>query len=159
MDDDQIKSPEQKESLLKKLDFDQPKIDPRLIAGLILIILAGIGTGFGISRLTGGTSTEGQRQQLAEDTSGIKVKVGETYGETSDLFTDEAQGVLELNINDGEGTHKLIREGGESQTAYLTSSLIDLDLFIGREVKVWGETYAAQKVGWLMDVGAVKVLK
>ena len=45
---------------------------------------------------------------------------------------------------DGEGTHKLIRDGGPSKTAYLTSSVIDLDQFVGKKVKIWGETRAAQ---------------
>ncbi len=145
---------------IKKLNFDQvKKIDPKLIIGFFLIILAGVGTGFGISKLIPISSQEGYQQQLDQENGKIKVKVGETYGEKDDLFTDEAQGVLEANLSEGEGTHKLVREGGESQIAYLTSSLVDLDLFIGREVKVWGETFAAQKVGWLMDVGAVKVLK
>jgi len=66
--------------------------------------------------------------------------------------------VIEKNGFDGEGTHKLLREGGESQTAYLTSSVLDLDLFVGHKVEIWGETFAAQKAGWLLDVGAVKVL-
>jgi hypothetical protein len=37
--------------------------------------------------------------------------------------------------------------------------LVDLDRFVNHKVTVWGETFAAQKVGWLMDVGAVKVLE
>ena len=78
-----------------------------------------------------------------------------------EVFRDTAVGIIE--INDGsltdEGTHKLIREGGESQTAYLTSSVLDLGKFIGRKVKVWGETFAAQKAGWLMDIGKVEILE
>ncbi len=68
-------------------------------------------------------------------------------------------GTLEKGGIDGEGTHKLIREGGESQTAYLTSSIIDLDPLVGKKVQVWGETFKGQKAGWLMDVGRVKVLE
>ncbi len=74
-------------------------------------------------------------------------------------FKDTAAGVIEKGGIDGEGTHKLIREGGPSQTAYLTSSVIDLDEFVGKKVQVWGETFSGQKAGWLMDVGRVKVIE
>lgn len=57
-----------------------------------------------------------------------------------------------------EGSHKLLRTGGNSQTVYLTSSVTDLDKFNGMEVKVWGETQAGNKVGWLMDVGRVEIV-
>lgn len=137
-------------------------IDIRLILLFAGITLLGLGSGFGLSRLqvsgnegsagTGQTGTAGQA-------SGKSVKVGQTYGNQSEQFTDEAIGVIQKNSEEGEGTHKLVREGGESQTAYLTSSLVDLNRFVNRKVKVWGETFAAQKVGWLMDVGAVKVLE
>lgn len=145
---------------VNNLDFDQPKLNPKLIIGLVLIILAGTGTGFGLSRLPAFSRPSTSSKELSFNANGeVQIRKGETYGEIDDLFTDEATGVIEENIDQGEGTHKLIREGGESQTAYLTSSLVDLDLFIGRKVKVWGETFAAQQVGWLMDVGAVKVLE
>ena len=53
----------------------------------------------------------------------------------------------------------LLREGGESQTAYLTSSVLDLDMFIGRKVQVWGQTFDSTNVAWLMDIGKIKVLE
>jgi hypothetical protein len=59
---------------------------------------------------------------------------------------------------DGEGQFHLVRPGGDSQNVYLTSSTVDLSEFIGRKVTIWGQTQKAQKVGWLMDVGGVKVL-
>jgi hypothetical protein len=52
-----------------------------------------------------------------------------------------------------------VREGGPSQTAYLVSSVIDLDSYAGKKVKVWGETFAAKKVSWLMDVGKIEILE
>lgn len=75
-------------------------------------------------------------------------------------FRDTASGKLEANgaSDASEGSHKLIRPGGPSQTAYLTSSVIDLDQFVGKCLQVWGETFAAQKAGWLMDVGRAKIL-
>lgn len=77
-------------------------------------------------------------------------------------FRDKAVGVIEKNdINDkyAQGTHKLVREGGPSQTAYLVSSVVDLNLYLGKKVEVWGETFASTQVGWLMDVGKVNILE
>jgi hypothetical protein len=73
-------------------------------------------------------------------------------------FKDESTGVIEKGGLDGEGTHKLIREGGPSQTAYLTSSIIDLDEYVGKKVNIWAQTMDAQKVSWLMDVGRIEII-
>ncbi|MDO8429639.1 MAG: hypothetical protein Q7S88_03345 [Candidatus Daviesbacteria bacterium] len=53
-----------------------------------------------------------------------------------------------------EGTHLLIREAGNPVA--LTSSVIDLSEYEGKDVKVFGETQKALKEGWLMDVGKVE---
>lgn len=74
-------------------------------------------------------------------------------------FKDAADGVIEKDGVDGEGTHKLIREGGPSQTASIVSSVIDLDAYIGKKVKIWGQTMAAKKANWLMDVGKIEILE
>ena len=57
-----------------------------------------------------------------------------------------------------EGTHHLVREGGETHYVFLTSSVINLDPLVGKKVQVWGETIAARNAPWLMDVGRVKTL-
>ena len=72
-------------------------------------------------------------------------------------FKDWAEGTLEKGSVDGEGTHKLIREGGPSQTAALVSSVLDLDEYVGKKVKVWGQTYPPKKAGWFMDVGKIEI--
>lgn len=119
-----------------------------LVGGLILVILAGIGSGYLlVSKKAGGI--QGSQVQKG-------MEVGSTDAAT---FKDRATGILEKGGIEGEGSHKLLREGGPSQTAYLTSSVIDLDQFIGHKVEVWGETFKGQKAGWLMDVGKVKVLE
>jgi hypothetical protein len=64
--------------------------------------------------------------------------------------------VKEGGIED-EGQYHLVRPGGDSQNVYMTSSSVDLAQFIGKKVKVWGQTQAAKKAGWLMDVGRVQV--
>jgi len=73
-------------------------------------------------------------------------------------FTDEAEGLLKEGGVDGEGAFHLERPGGDSQNVYLTSSVIDLSVYVGKKVKVWGETNAAKKAGWLMDVGRLQIL-
>jgi hypothetical protein len=93
---------------------------------------------------------------VAED----KIVKGAEFGEKDEsVFKDTALGTLEAGGIDGEGTHKLIREGGPSQTVYLTSSVLDLQQFVGRKIQIWGETMKAQKAAWLMDVGRVKILE
>jgi hypothetical protein len=86
------------------------------------------------------------------------VKVGDVFGSADEkAFNTTATGVLDKGGMNGEGTHKLVRPGGVSQTVYLTSSVIDLDSLVGHQVTIWGETFKGQKAGWLMDVGRVKV--
>jgi len=136
------------------------KINWKLVGAGMLVVFLGALSGFGLSLLTAGKSGTAEEEVSTESIGGRKVKAGEVYGSESDLFKDEATGVIEANgIEGGEGTHKLVREGGESQTAYLTSSVVDLDLFVGYKVEVWGETFAAQKAGWFLDVGRIKVLE
>lgn len=118
----------------------------RKIIGIvyIILILLGVGTGYLLSRSTGGSTAVIKTEKI----------VGSTDTKT---FKDSAVGTIEKGGLDGEGTHKLIREGGPSQTAYLISSVVDLDEFEGKKVKVWGQTIAAKKVSWLMDVGKVEL--
>ncbi len=127
----------------------------RNVVGIVYVVLIilGIGTGYLLStnrNLIGGGPG-------GPSTSGKTVNV--TGSTDTKTFKDSAEGTLEKGGINGEGTHKLIREGGESQTAYLVSSFVDLDGFVGKKVKVWGETFAAKKAAWLMDVGKVEILE
>ncbi len=72
-------------------------------------------------------------------------------------FKDMAEGILREGGIDSEGTYHLERPGGESQNVYLTSTTVDLSPYVGKKVKVWGQTYAGDKAGWLMDVGLVEL--
>lgn len=121
-----------------------------LFLGAALIILAGAATGYLLSQ-----------KRIAfpkgEFIKGLPKRV--VGSKDTSVFKDQAVGTVEKGGIDSEGTHKLIREGGPSQTAYLTSSVLDLDQFVGKKVRVWGETFAAQKASWLMDVGRVEVLE
>jgi hypothetical protein len=91
--------------------------------------------------------------------AGDVINNGDVFGIKDDqTFKDSAEGYLAAGGADGEGSHSLLREGGVSQTVYLTSSITDLDKLVGMQVKVWGETFKGQKAGWLMDVGRVQVI-
>lgn len=127
-----------------------------LTTGLLFVLVAiiGIASGGLVKNFTTQSASLGEVNQP----TGGSIKVGEVFGSDSEsLFPDSAVGVLEKGGIDGEGTHHLLRPGGVSQTIYLTSSVIDLDEFEGHKITVWGETFEAQKAGWLMDVGRVKV--
>lgn len=129
--------------------FNRQKTGILFIAGMI--ILAGILTGYKLAQKNQGLPA------VSESGKPKFVKSQKIIGSTSREFKDSAEGVIEKGGIDGEGTHKLQRSGGESQTAYLTSSVLDLDQFVGKKVRVWGETNKAQKAGWLMDVGRVEL--
>jgi len=145
-------------NFLKQVQFGGNFVQEVLLPALVIlvVILAGAGTGWVLSkRKTGGVSKDGV-------TAAPGAKIGEggkEVGIAQKNFRDTAEGVLEQGGIDGEGSHHLVREGGESQNVYLTSSVVDLGQFVGKKVQVWGETFAAEKAGWLMDVGRVKVLE
>lgn len=125
-------------------------IVPSLV--IVAVMLAGVVTGAFLSNRV----KVGQKSEIAAP--GAEVKSGEVGIEDPQTFRDSTEGVLEAGGIDGEGTHHLVRDGGPSQYAYLTSSVVDLDQFVGKRVQVWGQTFSGQKAGWLMDVGRVKIL-
>ncbi|NMC36499.1 hypothetical protein GYA49_05645 [Candidatus Beckwithbacteria bacterium] len=134
-----------------------------IIVLVLVVLLLGAGTGYGLAVFTGGSvGSSGLRNEpgLQREVSKDEITVGTKVGVADErTFKDTAEGTLEKGGVDGEGSHHLVRPGGDSQTIYMTSSVIDLDQFVGRTVKVWGETFSAQKAGWLMDVGKLEVVK
>ncbi len=137
-----------------------PKSNIVTVIIFLVAAIAGFYSGATLKTSTGGkmigsTSVPGNIQA---DIPVAGVKVGDVYGSADEKnFKDSATGVIDKGGFNGEGTHKLVRPGGITQTAYLTSSVIDLDTLVGHQVTIWGETFKGQKVGWLMDVGRVKV--
>lgn len=129
----------------------------------IVAVIAGVGTGYGGYKLSSQSASSiklGKQDELERVATSDQIQVGDVFGvQDEETFSDPAQGYLEAGGINGEGTHKLLRPGGESQTVYLTSSITDLDQFVGMEVKIMGETFKGQKAGWLMDVGRVEVLE
>jgi len=140
---------EEEQTMTKK-----PKKTLLIVAAILIIGLGSMAGWFLSSRKTPlPPLKEGEIAQ--ED-----IKKGQTFGrKDTKNFPDSVIGVIKEGGIDGEGTHHLERIGGPSQTVYLTSSVLSLEQFIDREVKIWGETFAAQKAGWLMDVGKLEVLK
>ncbi len=127
----------------------------------IILTVFGSLAGFGLAKfkLSRQPSTQ-TAQQTNLPPSKEAIKPGQIFGSNDQkTFKDHAIGVLRRGGIDGEGSHHLVRPGGPSKNVYLTSSVVDLDLFEGDKVEVWGETFGAKKAGWLMDVGRVKVLE
>lgn len=122
---------------------------------LLVVAVLGVGTGYGLSLFTQKT---GERiPLLPQENSAAKGKI---FGsDDTNTFKDTAEGTLKEGGVEGEGQYHLVRSGGESQNVYLTSSLVDLSQFVGKKIKVWGETQEAQNAGWLMDVGRVEIIE
>ena len=126
-----------------------------LSAGVVVvIILLGLGTGWVLSGRSGGLS--GLNVSMSPGAGGSTKEAGFADEKT---FKDTAEGTLVEGGISGEGTHHLERSGGISQNVYLTSTVINLQDFVGKKVQVWGETTSGRKAGWLMDVGKVKVIE
>lgn len=135
----------------------QPAVSYKTI-GLIafIMIVAGSLAGLGLSKVIKRTPSQVAGAAATPQIVKTDTEVGSTDTTT---FGDSASGTLEKGGLNGEGTHKLIRQGGPSQTVYLISSIVDLDEYFGRNVEVFGQTLKAQKAGWLMDVGRIKLVK
>lgn len=127
----------------------------RMISILLVVVLLGIGSGYVVANSGGkiGLKTPGTTADKNSVTKGTVVGSDDTK-----TFNDSTEGVLKEGGIEGEGQYHLVRPGGDSQNVYLTSSNVDLSLFIDRKIKVWGQTNTAQTAGWLMDVGKVEVL-
>ncbi len=123
-----------------------------LILAVALVVLGGVSTGYALAQNKGVVDTivpgGGTLGEDVEKTVGM-LEEGVKY--------DEAEGKLVEGGIEGEGSHHLERDGGPDQFVYLTSSLVDLDAYVGQTVHVWGITNAGQKAGWLMDVAKLEV--
>jgi hypothetical protein len=139
-----------KPTFIKNVSKTPKKDNLTMIIVAILVVLAGVGTGWFLSG-----STKGKTQEVAP---GAKQTATEAGSEDEETFRDMAEGLLEEGGINGEGTHHLKRDGDTGQFVYLTSTVIDLQSFVGKKVKVWGETVTGKKAGWLMDVGKLKVI-
>ena len=125
------------------------------LALFLILAVLGVATGYVVAATTGSSIIPlgpGTKQS-------VNTAKGKIFGSKDEkTFKDNAEGTLKVGGIEGEGAYHLERPGGESQNVYLTSSIMDLSAFVGKKVKVWGETFAAEKAGWLMDVGRLQVL-
>ncbi len=133
-----------------KPPFNLPSVLPVWLAIGFLAVAGLVGgfAGWGLSGKVASKSDTPSQSVETSKSSGIK---------NSKSFPDTATGILKEGGIDGEGSYHLERPGGKSQNVYLTSSIVDLSKFVGKKVKVQGETFEAQTAGWLMDVGFVEL--
>lgn len=152
MEDAKVNSKNANPSVMHSFKDNKAGIAPmKVLIVLIIVFALGSGTGY----LLSGSSKATKNVPLnSKDGSSGKI-----YGsDDTETFKDIAEGKLEEGGIDGEGQFHLVRAGGDSQNVYMTSSTVDLSQFVGKKIKVWGQTQTAQSAGWLMDVGRVEVL-
>ena len=131
---------------------------PKLLGVFIVVIILGIGSGYLLSKNIGGSSSSNSTGLTGQNSADIKK--GATFGSNdTNTFKDTVEGTLANGGIQNEGQFHLVRPGGDSQNVYVTSSSVDLSKFVGKKIKVWGQTQTAQHAGWLMDVGKVEVLE
>lgn len=139
-------------SPMKKMDTK--KFNAVFAVAAMVAIVLGVGTGYYL------THKPASAKSSAEATQDVKAKTTANDESISKVFTDEpVEGVLRAGGIDGEGTHHLERGAGSDKDIYLLSTVIDLDGFVGKKVRIWGQTLSGQEAAWLMDVGKVKVLE
>jgi len=146
--------PKQPVKLVKDIYKKDPKQTVGYVLGTLFVILAGVGTGYMLSGKNSGPGVPSEKSA-----PGAKETATEAGLDDESTFRDVEEGVLQEGGIDGEGTHYLDRDLGEEKYVYLTSTVIDLQSFVGKKVKIWGETNTGQKAGYLMDVGKIKVIE
>ena len=124
-----------------------------LLTVIIISIIFGIVTGFILS----------SKNKPGLTSAGLGAPAAKNAQSDTRTFKDFAEGVIKAKPESSdpgeytEGTHSLIRQG--AVPVALTSSVVDLSVYEGKKVKVFGETQKALKEGWLMDVGKVEEIK
>jgi len=150
---------DQKKSLIRSLESDEKEEKNKakkvsffyFFSYLGLAIFLGILTGFLLTKIPFKIGPKEKKEiKKEEKAAGVVDKK---------IFKDKAEGILKEGGIDGEGNFHLERPGGPSQNVYLTSSTVDLSSYVGKKVRVYGQTFAGQKAGWLMDVGYIEVLE
>lgn len=146
------------QNIIRPLENDnnssQKKFPVTIVVIALVMVILGVLTGFGLSKISPKEKV-GTVENKVENNKENKQNAGVLDKKT---FPDNVEGIMREGGIDGEGQFHLERPGGITQNAYLTSSTVDLSEFIGKKVRVWGQTNKGQKAGWLMDVGYVEVL-
>lgn len=147
---------------MNTLSASRSKTVPTRLIAVTLAVVAGLAGGyfFAQNRLSQADATGSGSILTQNPANASAIKVGDVFGSPDEKsFRDQATGVIQPGGVEGEGSHHLERGADKSQWVYLTSSVVDLDLFVTHEVELWGETFQGKKAGWLMDVGRLKVVK
>jgi hypothetical protein len=147
--------------LIHDLSIEESHQDMSMKKAFILFgifIFAGVISGFVLNFVTSGLSTS--KQSANSKPIGAEDVVQSEGIADKKTFKDSAEGkLLDGGAESGEGSFHLERPGGDDQTVYLTSSTVDMAKFVGKKVRVHGETFSSEHVGWLMDVGYIEVIK
>lgn len=148
----------QKQSVLRSFDgapkkerarFDMKKYSTPILA--LVVIAAGITSGYFLSGINASDSTS---TGLPESENG-----NGTAEVDQSQFNETEEGILMEGGIEGEGTHHLDRGLGEQKYVYLTSTVLNLDKYVGKKIRVKGNAIAGQKAGYLMEVGSVTEIK
>ena len=134
---------------------------------IVIIIVVSLSIGFWLSRfypinkqISLAPKNQGSVVNSTDSISQVSdLKAGTVYGNKDSSCKDTATGTVEKGNINGEGTHILNRPGGTDQRASLTSSTVDLDLFISKKVEITGQTNSSKKTGWLLDVCSIKIVE
>jgi len=142
-------------------EFEPVKKETRVTINLPLvfiglaIVISGVFSGYVLAGSGSSSSTANGGSGGIGGLGGLPKTAGKC---NDDLCKDTAEGTLrDGGTEGGEGTHHLERPGGVSQNVYLTSSTVSLASYVGKEVTVWGETFAAESAGWFMDVSKLEM--
>ncbi len=125
---------------------------PMILFALAIIVAGGV-TGYVLAGGGGNISIGGATQS----TSGKSV--ANVAGIDCKMKGEIPEGILKKGGIDGEGSHHLERDGDPARNVYLTSSVIPLDDYIGKKVRLCGTTFDAENAGWFMDVERLEVLE
>lgn len=152
---------EKKPGILHTIDETQ-KTTPfpiGAVAGVIVgAVLLGVLSGFIATKFTNNNAAPSSKEV---GKAGDVAAGGQSAGiKDTKTFKDPAEGVLREGGFEGEGSYHIEQKPNQpDQNVYLTSTAVDLSAFVGKKVRVLGQTFTAEKAGWLMDVGYIEVIK
>ncbi len=144
--------------VLKKFPGNASSAKENVVVVVLSILVVGVGvlTGWLLSgsRLTP-AGEERKLQVTSESASTNSLEEGQVVDSQK---YGEVEGVLVKGGIKGEGTHHIERDNNPARYVYLSSTVIDLDKYTGKKVKIWGETISSVNAPWLMDVVKIKTI-
>lgn len=160
-----VTQPTQPQATLNPVSDKQPLVKPLvskkskkstllIILAAFIVVVLGVATGWFLAGGKKPSVTQDGTSNVSITKEGVK-EAG--IGKESD-YDSTAEGILKKGGVNGEGTHYLDRELGESKYVSLTSSVVNLDEFTDKKVTVWGDTISVdfKRASWKIDVGLVK---